>query len=269
MDPSSWDFNGDDDDDEDDKDDKDDDYNDLDELSNDWKWPVSRTHGLATPRKERRTFTHSSPSKVHFPPAPPKFHPTTGLTTPVRGVGRRFTMTERDEDSDDIFTTPPVNRARSSIFTRPKTPPAQNSIPTRPTTPPPQHQLQHAVPTTPKSNPRFLGSPGRGLRDDMITDVFALLIKGGVNLKESAKELRELLRRQVLQKEGLSQGREVARQALARKNKECTQLKAQVRELEELSTRAEMAQETLRGQMFELTHELGMPFDFWWKGGKS
>lgn len=92
----------------------------------------------------------------------------------------------------------------------------------------------------------------------MITDVFALLVKGGVNLKESAKGLRELLKRQVLQKEGLSQGREVARQALARKNKECAQLKAQVRELEDQSARAEMAQETLRGQMFELTHELGM-----------
>lgn len=255
MDPSSWDFSGDD-------DDEDDDYNDLDELSNDWKGLVSRTRGLATPRKERRTFTHNSPSKVHFPPspAPPKFHPTTGLMTPVRGVGRRFrasTVAGGDEDSDDIFTTPPVNPARSSIFTRPKTPPAKNSIPTRPTTPPPRHQLQNAVPTTPKS-PRFLGSPGRGLRDDMITDVFALLIKGGVNLKESAKELRELLRRQVLQKEGLSQGREVARQALARKNKECAQLKTQVRELEEQSARAEMAQETLRGQMFELSHELGM-----------
>lgn len=165
-------------------------------------------------------------------------------------------MGERGEDSDDIFTTPPVNPARNS--TRPKTPPAQNIIPTRPTTPTPRHQLHPAVPPTPKSTTRLFGSPGRGLRDDLITDVFALLIKGGVNLKESARELRELLKRQVFQKEGISQGREAARQALERKKEECAQLKMQVKELNEQMARSEMAQETMRSQMFELTNELGM-----------
>lgn len=171
-------------------------------------------------------------------------------------------MDERDEDSDNIFTTPPVNPARNS--TRPKTPPAQ-SIPTRPTTPTPRHQLHPAVPPTPKSTTRLFGSPGRGLRDDLITDVFALLVKGGVNLKESSRELRELLKRQVFQKEGISQGREVARQALTKKQEECVQLKMQVKKLNEQMARAEMAQETMRGQMFELTNELGtwIRFVFW------
>lgn len=86
-------------------------------------------------------------------------------------------------------------------------------------------------------------------------------------MKESARELRELLKRQVLQKEGICQGREVARQALARKKEECAQLKVQVRELEEQRARAEMAQETMRSQMFELTNELGtwIRFNFWWE----
>lgn len=49
----------------------------------------------------------------------------------------------------------------------------------------------------------------------------------------------------------------MARQALARKKEECAQLKEQVRELKEQRARAEMAQETMRSQMFELTNELG------------
>lgn len=276
MDPPTWDGDedGEDEDEEDEYKDKDKDEDededdsdfdldlDLDELSNNWKEPISRARAPATSRKERRTSTRTSPSKARSPPsppAPPKFHSATaGLKTPVRGVGRRFyapTMSERDEDSDDIFTTPPVNTAKNSIFARPKTPLIQSSVPTRPVTPPPRHQLH---PTTPKSNTRLLGSPGRGLRDDLITDVFALLVKGGVNLKESARGLRELLKRQVLQKEGISQGREVARQALVRKNKECTQLKAQVKELEEQMARAEITQETLQSQVFELASKLGM-----------
>lgn len=148
-----------------------------------------------------------------------------------------------------------MNPTKNNIFTHPKTSPAKNSVSTRPTTP--RHQLHPAVPITPKSATRLLGSPGRGLRDDLITDVFALLTKGGVNLKESARELRELLKRQVLQKEGICQGREVARQALARKKEECAQLKVQVGELKEQRARAEMVQETMRSQMFELTNELG------------
>lgn len=227
LDSSASDFESEDEDEVEVDDGNDDDDNDLDEISYNWNGPITRAHGVSTPRKERRTSARTSPSKARFP--------RTGLATPISGAGRRFfaeAMAEtNDEDGDDIFNTPPVFSARNNIF---------------------------APLATPKSAARLLGSPGRGLRDDLITDVFALLTKHNVNLKESARELRELLKRQVWQKEGISQGREVARQALARKTEECEELKAQVEELDAEKADAEREQETLRSQMFELTNELGM-----------
>lgn len=79
-----------------------------------------------------------------------------------------------------------------------------------------------------------------------------------MHLKGSAGALRELLTRHAWQKEGIYQGREVARQALARKTEECVKLEERVRVLEEENRGAEMAREVMRLEMMGLADELSM-----------
>lgn len=103
------------------------------------------------------------------------------------------------------------------------------------------------------------------MRDDLIVDVFALLAKNNVNLKGSAGDLRGLLTRHVWQKEGISQGREVARQAIAKKSEEHWKLEEKVKELEgklkvleEEKAEAEIVKEAMRKEMSQTSGELGM-----------
>lgn len=88
--------------------------------------------------------------------------------------------------------------------------------------------------------------------------MFALLTRNGVNLKGTAGDLRALLMRHARQKEGISQGREVARQALAKKSDEIMKLRAQIRKLETEKEAATKENLRMSQQVAGLSFELGM-----------
>jgi hypothetical protein len=175
-------------------------YDSDNEYDDTWRKAVVRDTGLLTPRKQRRTNGNPTPTK---PPSKPR-------ESELRGQWeRRSTVitsdSDDDNDEDDMMlasTTSPIPKpTRRSLFTRPKTPP------------PPLPDCEPALadprsrPQTPKKpNQGILGSPGRGVRDDLISDVFSLLTKGGVDLKDVRADLLDLLLRHLRQKEGMGQG---------------------------------------------------------------
>ncbi|KAH0608019.1 uncharacterized protein H6S33_002071 [Morchella sextelata] len=220
-----------------------------------WREPSRSSNGVATPRKQRRIDTQLSPSKSNnvqlhqsrlpFGPAEASSssnprdalspHPALAPPPPATTTGPQRKSPRLHPEaataqtpsrphpsvslSDNIPTTPRTNPVRRTLFGP------------RPRTPPPQSQPAY-VPVTPGSRNRNIGSPGRGLQDTLIADTFKLLDRNGVSLAAFSADLRAVLMRHVMQKEGISQGRDTLRLAIARKDLEVADIGERVREVE-------------------------------------
>lgn len=171
---------------------------DFDSPNDELRRGVDNGTDFSTPRKQRKTGGDA-----------PVITPSSVTEPDIRGRWeRRSTAILSDSDSgkdrdDDIFTSPPtIKPTRRSLFIRERTPPPLLPAcqPSTPTT----SKSQFSTPARLKQG--IFGSPGRGLRDDLISDVFKLLAKNEVDLKGTDGELRSLLFRHLRQKEGIGQG---------------------------------------------------------------
>ncbi|RPB17741.1 hypothetical protein P167DRAFT_531271, partial [Morchella conica CCBAS932] len=219
-----------------------------------WREPSRSYNGMSTPRKQRRIDSQTSPSKsnnvrlhrsrLSYGPAEassssnphdalsphPALAPQLATTTSPRRKSPRLhpeaaTVQTPSRPhpsvslSDNTPTTARTNSVRRTLFGP------------RPRTPPPQSQPAY-VPITPSSRNRNLGSPGRGLQDTLIADTFKLLDRNGVSLAAFSADLTAVLMRHVMQKEGISQGRDMLRMKLARKDLEVAEIGVKIKEVE-------------------------------------
>ncbi|KAI5850449.1 hypothetical protein DFP73DRAFT_233520 [Morchella snyderi] len=192
-----------------------------------WRGPLHSSQGMATPRKQRRIDTQSSPTKSnnvrldqsHFPYGPGEAssssNPRDAQLHPEAATAHTPSRPHPSVSfSENILTLNPVRR---TLFGP------------RPRTPPPQSQPAYA-PATPGS--RNIGSPGRGLQDTLIADTFKLLERNHVNLSVFCEDLRAVLVRHVRQKEGISQGRDALRKKLTRKDLDIAETEVRIRDVE-------------------------------------